>query len=64
MDKEPSPECAVNLTTDQILWHCKETETKPLQMEITKEIWKGGKQEMEKLMKYVRKEQNIIIIKQ
>jgi hypothetical protein len=28
MDKEPSPEClfcAVNLTTDHILWHCKET---------------------------------------
>jgi hypothetical protein len=46
MDKEPSPECpfcAVNLTTDQILWHCKETETKRLQMDITKEIWKDGK---------------------
>jgi hypothetical protein len=31
MDKEPSPGCpfcAVNLTTDHILWHCKETETK------------------------------------
>jgi hypothetical protein len=45
MDKEPSPECpfcAVNLTTDHILWQCKETETKRLQTGITKEIWKGG----------------------
>jgi hypothetical protein len=57
MDKEPSPECpffAVNLTIDHILWHCKETEMKRLQMDITKEIWKGGKQEMEKLIKYVK----------
>jgi hypothetical protein len=29
---------------------CKETKTKRLQMDITKEIWKGGKQEMEKLI--------------
>jgi hypothetical protein len=51
MDKEPSPECsfcAVNVTTDHILWHCKETETKRL---ITKEIWKGDKQAMEKLLR-------------
>jgi hypothetical protein len=57
MDKEPSPECpfcAVNLTTDHILWHCKETKTKRLQMDIGKEIWKGGKQKMEKLIKYVK----------
>jgi hypothetical protein len=37
-----------------ILWHCKETETKRLQMDIRKEIWNGGKQEMEKLIKYVK----------
>jgi hypothetical protein len=57
VDKELSPECpfcAVNLTTDHILWHCKETETKRLQMDITKEIRKVGKQEMEKLIKYVK----------
>jgi hypothetical protein len=36
------------------IWHCKETETKRLQMDITKEIWKGDKQEMEKLIKYVK----------
>jgi hypothetical protein len=33
MDKEPNPKCpfcAVNFTTDHILWHCKETETKRL----------------------------------
>jgi hypothetical protein len=57
MDKYPSPECpfcAVNLTTDQILWHCKETEPKQLQMDIIKEIWKGGIQEMEQLIKYVK----------
>jgi hypothetical protein len=54
MDKEPSPEypfCSVNLITDHILWHFKEKETKRPQMDITKEIWKGGKQEMEKLIK-------------
>jgi hypothetical protein len=41
MDKEPSPECpfcALNLTTDYILWHCKEMETKRLQMDITKKM--------------------------
>jgi hypothetical protein len=57
MDKEPSPECpfcAVNLITDHILWQCKETETKRPQTGITKEIWKGGRQEMEKLIKYVK----------
>jgi ubiquitin-protein ligase len=54
MDKEPSPFCSVNLTIDHILWHCKETETKRLQMDITKEIWKGGRQEMEKLITYVK----------
>jgi hypothetical protein len=40
MDKELSPECpfcAVNITTDHILRYCKETETKRLQMNITKE---------------------------
>jgi ribosomal protein L31E len=51
MDKEPS---AVNLTIDHIPWHCKEPETKRLQMDITKEIWKGGIQEMEKLITYVK----------
>jgi hypothetical protein len=33
IDKEPSPECpfcAENLTTDHIIWNCKETETKRL----------------------------------
>jgi hypothetical protein len=57
IDKEASPECsfcAVNLTTDHILWQCKETETKRLQMDTTKEIWKGGKQEMENLFKYLK----------
>jgi hypothetical protein len=56
MDKEPSPECpfcAVNLTTDHILWQYKETETKDLQTGITKKIWEGGKPEMEKLINYV-----------
>jgi hypothetical protein len=65
MDKEPSPECpfcAVNYTTYHILWHSKETETKRLQMDITKEIWKGRKQEMEKLIKYV-KETKIFLMK-
>jgi hypothetical protein len=57
MNKERSPECrfcAVNLTTDHMLWHCKETETKRLQMDIKKKIWKNGRQEMEKLINYVK----------
>jgi hypothetical protein len=32
----------------------KETEIKRLQMNITKEIWKGGKEEMVKLLQYVK----------
>jgi hypothetical protein len=57
MDKELSPECpfcAVYSTTDHILWHCKETETKQLHMYITKKIWKSGRQEMKKLITYVK----------
>jgi hypothetical protein len=57
MDKEPRPECpfcAINLITYHILWHCKETETKRLQTDKTKEIWKGGRQEMGKLIKNVK----------
>jgi hypothetical protein len=57
MDKEPSPECpfcAVNLTSNHTLGQCKETETKRLQRGITKEIWKGGRQEMKKLIKDVK----------
>jgi hypothetical protein len=51
MDKEPSrecPFCAVNLTTDHILWHCKETETKRLQMDIGYRILSKGNLEMRK----------------
>jgi CO dehydrogenase nickel-insertion accessory protein CooC1 len=53
----PFPECsfcAVNITIDHILWHCKETETKRLQIDTAKEIWKGGRQEMKKLITYVK----------
>jgi hypothetical protein len=32
----------------------KETETKRPPMDITKVIWKSGKQEMEKLIKYLK----------
>jgi hypothetical protein len=48
------PFCAVKTTVDHILWDCKETEIKRLQMNITEEIWKGGKEEMEKLLQYVK----------
>jgi ribonucleotide monophosphatase NagD (HAD superfamily) len=37
--------------TSTDIWHCKETETKRLHIDITKEIWKDGKQEMEKLIR-------------
>jgi hypothetical protein len=46
--------CAVKITVDHILWECKETEIKRLQMNITEEIWKGGKEEMEKLLQDVK----------
>jgi hypothetical protein len=44
----------VKITIDHILWDCKETEIKQLQMNITKEIWKGGNEDMEKLIQYVK----------
>jgi hypothetical protein len=53
MHKDLSTEChfcAVKITVDHILWDCKETEIKRLQINITKEIWKGGKEEIEKLL--------------
>jgi hypothetical protein len=31
----------VKITVDHILWDCKETEIKQLQMKINKEIWNG-----------------------
>jgi hypothetical protein len=57
MNKDLSTECpfcTVKITVDHILWNCKETEIKRLQKNITKEIWKGGKEEMEKLLQYVK----------
>jgi hypothetical protein len=57
MNKDLSTECpfcAVKITVDHILWDCKETEIKWLQMR-SKEIWKGGKEEMQKLLQYVKK---------
>jgi hypothetical protein len=57
IDKDLSTECpfcAVKITIDYILWDCKKTEITRLQMNITKEIWKGGKEEMEKLLSYVK----------
>jgi hypothetical protein len=57
MDKESSPECpycAVIVTIDHIIWHCEETASKRLEMDITKEIWKGGRQVKEKSIAYVK----------
>jgi hypothetical protein len=57
MNKDLSTECpfcVVKITVDHILWDCKETEMKRLQMNITKEIWKVGKEEMKKLLQYVK----------
>jgi hypothetical protein len=45
---------AVKITVDHNLWYCKETEIKWLQKNITKKIWKGSKEEMEKLQQYVK----------
>jgi undecaprenyl pyrophosphate synthase len=48
------PFCAGKITVDHILWDCKETEIKRLQMNITTENWKVSKEEMEKLLQYVK----------
>jgi hypothetical protein len=57
INKDHSTEClfcAVKITIDYILWDCKETEITWLQINIAKEIWKGGKEQMEKLLLYVK----------
>jgi hypothetical protein len=58
INHETPPECPFHYTkliTDQILWTCKETEPERNRIIITSEVWKGGKQEMEKLITYVKK---------
>jgi hypothetical protein len=58
INHEPPPECPfcyTKLITDYILWTCKETEPERIRMNITSEVWKGGKKEIEKLITYVKK---------
>jgi hypothetical protein len=38
-----------------ISWNCKKTEPERIRMNITNEVWKGGKKEIEKLINYVKK---------
>jgi hypothetical protein len=55
---KPPPECPfcdTNLTTDHIIWICKEMEAERNRINITSEVWKGGKKEMEKLITHVKK---------
>jgi hypothetical protein len=50
INHEPPPECPfchTKITTDHILWNCKGTEPE--------KIGKGGKEEIEKLITYVKK---------
>jgi hypothetical protein len=57
MNKDLSTECpfcAVKITVDHILRDCKEKFIKRLKINITKEILKGGNEEMEKLLQYVK----------
>jgi hypothetical protein len=44
----------MKIIIEHILWDCKETEIKRLQINITKEIWKGSKEEIKKLLQYVK----------
>jgi hypothetical protein len=58
INHEPSPKfpfCFTKLTTDHILWTCKETEPERNRINITSEVWKGGKKKMEKLITYDKK---------
>jgi hypothetical protein len=60
INHEPPLECPFNtqdtkLTTDHILWTCKETDAERNRINITSEVWKGGKKEMDKLFTYVKK---------
>jgi hypothetical protein len=58
INHEPPPECPycnTKLTTDHILWTCKETEEKRNRNNITSDIWKGEKKDMEKLIAYVKR---------
>jgi hypothetical protein len=44
INQEPTPEypfCYTKLTTDHILWTCKDTEPERIRMNITSEVWKG-----------------------
>jgi hypothetical protein len=55
---KPKPEClicGVPLTIDLSLWQFKETKDEMTRMNITKKVWKKGRQRMERLMKYVKK---------
>jgi hypothetical protein len=57
INHEPPPECPFSytkLTTDQILWTWKETEPERKRINITSEVWKRKKKEMEKLITYLR----------
>jgi hypothetical protein len=52
-NNQPPPECPLcdtKLTTDHILWTCKETKAERNRINITSEVWKGGKKEMEELI--------------
>jgi hypothetical protein len=58
MNREPRPECpfcGVPLTIDHILWQCKDTKKEMTRMNITKEVWKEEKPELESLIEYVKK---------
>jgi hypothetical protein len=35
------PFCHTKLTTDHILWNCKDTKPERIRMNITSEVWKG-----------------------
>jgi hypothetical protein len=44
-----------------ILWTCGETETERTRTNLTNEVWKGGRKEMEQLITQVKKIQNCIM---
>jgi hypothetical protein len=63
INHEPTPECPfcyTKLTTDHILWNCKETESERIRKDQNEHHrrWRGGNKEREKLINYIKTSHN------
>jgi hypothetical protein len=54
MDNPLCPFCNTDLSVDDILWDCKETEDQRTRMDMNKEQWINGKKGMEKMIDYTK----------